>query len=581
LEAYYEWTNLQNNVQSEIYALEDSNNVDVSFEKFVEEFKQEYLPLIPDDILVDKTLLVKKISELYKAKGTPKAVQFLLKILYNVESEIFLPSSQIFKTSDATWNRDVTIRFKLLSGLLNSFDNVSVVLTTPTRIIDLELEKIIRVEDTSDIFEGFVAGNFKLSIPDGGTIKSDTFEGELVKSVFSKRILTPGIGYSIGDIFTIDSFGPQIKVTKTTPSSGLKAFEIIKYGNGYTADFEINIATNAIITGLLSSNLTIQQLNALNELYNQTKVNGDDNVNTIIEKLLITRFTYVDNPNYFLDNTYVGEILRSIDSITSSGQASNEFSARVAFQLGYVFEYPGYYSTNVGFPSDTSYLQDGEYYQQFSYVVKSDVQFENYENTVKTLVHPAGLRLFGEYTINRELNILVDVANQLSILEFNLLELVEANDEVVKVIMKSIEETATVTNILFKTLSKPITDNYNVSDTVFKTLTKTVLNLQTATDTLTKSVQKVLSHTVTSPDTIIKTVSKAVLDIGTTEDEGCAILNGYYSFTDITTHNDLYWACGYAEDEEFFQSTTELVDNVGDNLAVNNLGDTLRIRGTE
>ena len=52
-----------------------------------------------------------------------------------------------------------------------------------------------------------------------------------------------------------------------------------------------------------------------------------------------------------------------------------------------------------GFISDEIYIQDGNYYQAFSYVVRVEEELRKYSDVVKALVHPAGMKIFSEYRI--------------------------------------------------------------------------------------------------------------------------------------------------------------------------------------
>lgn len=61
-------------------------------------------------------------------------------------------------------------------------------------------------------------------------------------------------------------------------------------------------------------------------------------------------------------------------------------------------KYPGYFVNSDGMLSSTKRVQDGYYYQQFSYVIKSQESRDLYESAVKRLVHPAGLIFFSEVT---------------------------------------------------------------------------------------------------------------------------------------------------------------------------------------
>jgi hypothetical protein len=50
-------------------------------------------------------------------------------------------------------------------------------------------------------------------------------------------------------------------------------------------------------------------------------------------------------------------------------------------------------------------LQDNQYYQEFSYVIRVAEVLEKYKSIIKSLVHPAGSALFGDYMISSSVNI--------------------------------------------------------------------------------------------------------------------------------------------------------------------------------
>lgn len=84
---------------------------------------------------------------------------------------------------------------------------------------------------------------------------------------------------------------------------------------------------------------------------------------------------------------------------------SNGFS--IQFSPNTVNRYSGFYETTDGFLSDNSKLQDSYFYQIFSYVIKSRVSRELYEDIALRILHPSGLIMFSEYekSANHQLNI--------------------------------------------------------------------------------------------------------------------------------------------------------------------------------
>jgi len=75
-----------------------------------------------------------------------------------------------------------------------------------------------------------------------------------------------------------------------------------------------------------------------------------------------------------------------------------------------LISYPGFYLNEDGQISTLKYLQDGEYYQAFSYVIYVDESYSTYESAVKKLLHPAGLKLYGGFRTQKLVDAKVHVA---------------------------------------------------------------------------------------------------------------------------------------------------------------------------
>lgn len=62
-----------------------------------------------------------------------------------------------------------------------------------------------------------------------------------------------------------------------------------------------------------------------------------------------------------------------------------------------VIVHPGRYLNDDGFVSSYNFLQNRDYYQNFSYVVSIKESLDNYRKMLKDLINPAGMKLFGRY----------------------------------------------------------------------------------------------------------------------------------------------------------------------------------------
>jgi hypothetical protein len=62
-----------------------------------------------------------------------------------------------------------------------------------------------------------------------------------------------------------------------------------------------------------------------------------------------------------------------------------------------IYTYPGRYLNDDGHVSGYNFIQDRDFYHNYSYVVKIKESIEKYRKALKDLVHPSGTKLFGEY----------------------------------------------------------------------------------------------------------------------------------------------------------------------------------------
>lgn len=62
----------------------------------------------------------------------------------------------------------------------------------------------------------------------------------------------------------------------------------------------------------------------------------------------------------------------------------------------------GYYSSTRGFPDDNRFLFDGEFYQNYSYEIRSSIPLDKYSDILKETLHIAGKKFFGRVVIDTE-----------------------------------------------------------------------------------------------------------------------------------------------------------------------------------
>ena len=66
---------------------------------------------------------------------------------------------------------------------------------------------------------------------------------------------------------------------------------------------------------------------------------------------------------------------------------------------------------------DFKIIQDSYYYQDYSYVIKSGLAFQTYSDTLKAIIHPAGLQPFGEILLFAEIDLTMLMSSTITIIE--------------------------------------------------------------------------------------------------------------------------------------------------------------------
>lgn len=104
-----------------------------------------------------------------------------------------------------------------------------------------------------------------------------------------------------------------------------------------------------------------------------------------------------------IENPGVGYDVNTTIDLTGSGDGTANITASV---FEGVITYPGRYLNDDGFLSSSNYLEDRDYYQIFSYVIRVKESIANYRQALKEITHPAGFKMFGEYlTVDESENV--------------------------------------------------------------------------------------------------------------------------------------------------------------------------------
>lgn len=486
LKEYYKFLSQSEQPSNVINYIIQNKDLDNAVEKYISIIQKELNYGMVSNLEANKINLYKNIEQFYDVKGSLDSFKLLFRLLYNSNIEIFLPKEQILIASGGDWNQETALFSETLSGDVFTLVNSQIYVTnTNGSKIKVEVERVRFVKD--NIYEIIINQNYIGTINKSATITTDSYSGELVNSIGAFTIIQRGRNFKIGQILEVndginDNSKSLIKITNVDNNGGIINFEFLRFGIDYENDFS---------TFLIPVNYD-SDFDGDPSDYGYTS----DKLGRVFENLNSNDYFSLElNPysiGYFKENYLEGSVFSGnydavynqstqIDDINSQVVLSDEeldeintARAVINFKLTPVSRYSGLFSTNKGFLSDDIYLQDNNYYQAFSYVIRSDKKFENYSNIVRKTVHPAGMTLFGQFEITNEL----EAATAIELLERSylerLLDSVDTIEEHVTLVIKSfdsVDDELTTSEFWYYDHNKPLTENVSLIEFIEEKIT--------------------------------------------------------------------------------------------------------------
>ncbi len=258
LEAYYEYLEQSESTLAEGKVLERIDNIPSYFDvdhatldDFTEKLFDEFMHLIPQTVAADRGLMLKNIKDFYRAKGSEKALRFLLRALFNEETEVYYPKKDILKASDGKWFEQKSLRVT----------NTALDFASTTSLADLEkyanrkvvglgsgahatVERVDRFFLAGTMINELIISNISGAFDDNEVVRANniTIDGTvetLTANTFGSwvstiSIVTPGLGYSVGEhpIVEGSGTGANLRITKVT-TGGIATIGISEGGAGF------------------------------------------------------------------------------------------------------------------------------------------------------------------------------------------------------------------------------------------------------------------------------------------------------------------------------------------------------------
>ena len=408
IEAYYRFLEQDQGALELVQNAREYGDIDRTLDSFVNYFIANYAQDIGYNSAVNKRLLVKKIKDLYEAKGSELSFKLLFKLLYDTVVDTSHPYDNVLIASDGTWDQKVSLRIEVTSG---NIENIVDRFLTITKNNIVYTNAVIRVKllDTG-LYEVFLKSSAATPYEIGDAVSvisnnSTIFTGVVKPTTVSANVVESGTGFKAGQIFTVPLAGginTLIRIVAVNSTGGILSLRILNFGYNYPPD---NVTIN------LYSDLTIA---TRTEIFNTISGGFKDSIE------LLTPHTAISASRYFfsdyIDNyAYTGNLLatasseQTVTSATTAG-ASSDSIAVITMVMGALARYPGQFTTSQGFISEPEVrIQDDQLYQPFAYQLASDLDISVFYDTVKKLIHPAGTNLFNNRILSTTANLQANV----------------------------------------------------------------------------------------------------------------------------------------------------------------------------
>jgi hypothetical protein len=340
IKAYYEWMedSDQGATLYETKNLLNYKNIDRTTDDFIEYFRKDFLPNFPPDIALDERKLIKSAREFYSKKGSLESIQFLFRVLYDKEIQVFYPKEQVLRASDGRWNLPKSIKVVLSAAndtldltLLEKCAGIGSISKAKCRIesvkkyVDSELDKEVVEIYISNLTKQFVGGE---------NIQITYYDSLGVKKVFSEKIIglissitvdpknrglkyrgterdVSGIITYPGDPVTIvgglNAGGIEaVAFVDKVTTGGITTISVLKGGYGFRDHPNTAVSVvNAPGDSGTGANVIVKTLDVANEIYVQVNTDSIANLaNVILSSIYAFPNAITANANTILANAF-------------------------------------------------------------------------------------------------------------------------------------------------------------------------------------------------------------------------------------------------------------------------------------
>ena len=353
--AYYEWMEQEGYLTDASKSLYLYDDIDTTIDQFAANFKNQYLQNFPATTAINRNLLVKRIKDFYKSKGSSEGMKLLFRLLFNDDIQIYDPGNDILKASDGIWkvptyievernDRSRTFLNQQITG--SKSGATAFVESVYSKLVN---QRVIDVLTISNLSGHFLYG--ELVTNDGDLNNAPKVTGSLT----TINITDGGANNKIGDLFyiTASTNGKEgsAKVVATTDGTGRVTFKLIDGGSGYTnAASQVKISQKVLfVNNRITSNVTTDYTSfaSLYQPLNSMIYTVSTPSNPTSNQLYLTQVTGYDGMNNVVGNGYIVSVSTSTNTAIIN-ITNGVFSTATSIKTpGNTISFTGYTLANV------------------------------------------------------------------------------------------------------------------------------------------------------------------------------------------------------------------------------------------
>ena len=426
LKAYYDWSYNKEefNPWRVTSHLIEWGDIDETIDKFIDYFKEEYLNDLNIDISGDERTLIKHTKEFYSSRGTPESFRFLLRLLSGNTGTIFYPGKYLMRSSDGVWRTDHAIFVEFDSRLTNDYISTKIRGKDSGSTATVEgIETHFGYNTQTPFYKVYISniiGSFDDSI-----IVFNNGSGDVEIPIYTTAsgisILNKGNNYSVGDNILIqDNPTFTARIAAILPGR-LDSYAILNGGSGYSVGDVVKVSCNRFADYSAMPTVFVDEVDASGAITSLDIRYSGYGLLEVPEFVEVESVSGSGAEIEFISND-AGSIARisliSAEIGYSNGtplviDSDTGVNGEVSLDLGPVYTTIPYYYEPGSFLSDEFKLQDSDYWQDYSYEIKSTLtldsemitQFSEFKEVFKRLVHPAGFKLFNSFVLSNHIDL--------------------------------------------------------------------------------------------------------------------------------------------------------------------------------